>query len=329
MSDVGFRRRQFLFASAALTATALLPAAARAQSYATRPVRLVVGNAAGGANDLVARLIAQVMTEKLGQPVVVDNKPGAAGNIGLEAAGRAAPDGHTLFVSSSVMLASAHTKTPPLDPVDGLEHISLICDGYFVFSVNPSVPANNVAEFVALAKRTPGKLNYGTPGAGGNIHVAAELFKLRTGIDIVPIHYKTAGNLTADLLANQIQMSVQGLAIIGPHIRTGKARPILIASKERDKQFPDIPTSVELGLRDLDSVTNWFGLHAPKGTPAPILKALHEIVVEAVQTPAVRDRLVASGFVPVGSSPAQFRERIVTDYRVFGDTVRAANVKSE
>jgi tripartite-type tricarboxylate transporter receptor subunit TctC len=213
--------------------------------------------------------------------------------------------------------------------VEGLEHISMICDGYFVFSVNAMTPAANLAEFIALAKRSPGKLNYGTPGAGGNIHVAGELFKLRTGIDIVPIHYKSAANLTADLLSNQIQMSIQGLAIIGPHIKTGKVRPLFIASKERDRQFSEIPTSVELGIPDVDGVTNWFGLHAPKETPAAIVRTLNTIVVEAVKLPAVRDPLVQGGFVPVGNSPEAFRARINKDYRIFGETVRAANVRSE
>lgn len=322
-------RRRFLRRTAALASAALLPTVGRTQGFATRPIRLVVGNAAGGANDLVARLIAPVLMERLGQPVVVENKPGAAGNIGLETVIKAPPDGHTLFVSSSVMLASAHTKAAGLDPVDGLEHVSMICDGYFVFSINETVRAGTLAEFVALAKRAPGTINYGTPGAGGNIHVAGELFKLRTGIDIVPIHYKSAGALTADLIANQIQMSIQGLAIIGPHIRTGKARPLMIASRERDRQFPEIPTSVELGIPDLDSVTNWFGLHAPKGTPAPIVRTLHTLAVEAVANPAVREKLVAGGFVPVGSSPDEFRARIVRDYRIFGDTVREAKVRSE
>lgn len=329
MNTTETSRRRFVLGTAAAAATGAVPLRAQAPSYATRPVRLVVGNAAGGANDLVARLIGPVLMERLGQPVVVENRPGAAGNIGLEAVVKAPPDGHTLFVSSSVMLASAHTKAAGLDPVDGLEHVSMICDGYFVFSVNTAVPAGTLAEFVALAKRAPGTINYGTPGAGGNIHVAGELFKLRTGIDIVPVHYKSAGALTADLIANQIQMSIQGLAIIGPHIRTGKAKPLMIASRERDRQFPEIPTSVELGIADLDSVTNWFGLHAPRGTPAAIVRTLHALAVEAVGTPAVREKLVAGGFVPVGSSPEEFRARILKDYRIFGDTVREAKVKSE
>lgn len=313
----------------AVSLLALPRAQAQADDFPGRPLRIVVPFTPGSGTDAAARFFGERLSVALGQPVVVENKPGAAGNIGLETVIKAPPDGHTLFVSSSVMLASAHTKAAGLDPVDGLEHVSMICDGYFVFSVNETVRAGTLAEFVALAKRAPGTINYGTPGAGGNIHVAGELFKLRTGIDIVPIHYKSAGALTADLIANQIQMSIQGLAIIGPHIRTGKARPLMIASRERDRQFPEIPTSVELGIADLDSVTNWFGLHAPKGTPAPIVRTLHTLAVEAVANPAVREKLVAGGFVPVGSSPDEFRARISRDYRIFGDTVREAKVRSE
>jgi len=329
MQRTGWSRRRFILASSATALASSFAGVAAAQAYPTKPVRLVVGNSVGGSNDFVARLLAPMMTEKLGQSVVVDNKPGAAGNIGLEYVVKAPPDGYTLFMGGSNMLASAHTRPIGINPVTDLEHISMFNDGYMVYATNTSLPVTNLAEFIALAKKQPGKLNFGTPGSGGNIHLSVELFKLRTGINIVPIHYKSMGNVYTDLLANQIQLAVGTFATLEPQRKAGKLRLLFVASKERNAQYPDVPTALESGIAGMEYVTNWFGLHAPKGTPPAILKTLNAIVADAARDPAMRERLIAGGFDPVGSTPEEFRARIAQDYQVIGETVRLAGVKAE
>lgn len=328
MRNHSISRRRFLAVSGGIAAMSVAGSAS-SQSYPNRPIRLVVGNSAGGSNDYVARLLSPFMSEKLGQSVVVDNRPGAAGNIGLDHVVKSAPDGYTLFMGGSNMLASAHTRPIGINPVEDLEHISMFNDGWMVYSTNTIIPATNLAEFIALAKKEPGKLNYGTPGAGGNIHVSAELFKLRTGIDITPIHYKSMGNVYADLLSNQIQMSIQTFATLEAQVKAGKQRALFVAAKARSPSHPDVPCSVELGIADLEYITNWFGVHAPKGTPKPILDRLNAIVVEAARNPVISEKLVGGGFVPAGNTQEAFKARIAQDYKVIGETVRAANVRVE
>ena len=329
MSATRFPRRRFVKLAAAAALASPYAGLVHAQSYPTRPIRLVVGNSVGGSNDHVARLLGAYMAERLGQSVVIDNKPGAAGNIGLESVVKAAPDGYTLFMGGSNMLASAHTRPIGINPVEDLEHVSMFCEGYMVYTINTIIPATNAAEFIALAKKQPGKLNYGTPGSGGNIHLSVELFKLRTGIDIAAIHYKSMSNVYADILSNEIQMSVQTFATLDAQRKAGKQRALFVASRKRDPQFPDVPTSVELGIADLEYITNWFGLHAPKGTPPAIVKALNAVVVDAARHPATRDKLISGGFEPVGNSPDEFKARVAQDYKVIGDTVRQARVRIE
>jgi tripartite-type tricarboxylate transporter receptor subunit TctC len=329
MSAPRFPRRRFIAFSAAAAATVPYARVASGQSYATKPVRLVVGNSVGGSNDHVARLLAPFMAERLGQSVVIDNKPGAAGNIGLESVVKAPPDGYTLFMGGSNMLASAHTRPIGINPVTDLEHVSMFCEGYMVYTVNTIIPATNAAEFIALAKKQPGKLNYGTPGAGGNIHVSVELFKLRAGIDLAAIHYKSMSNVYADILSNEIQMSVQTFATLEAQRKAGKQRALFVASRTRDPQFADVPTSVELGISDLEYITNWFGVHAPRGTPPAIVKTLNSIVAEAAKSPPMRERLLAGGFEPVGNASDEFKARVAKDYAVIGETVRLAGVRAE
>ena len=330
MESSRITRRSFLGGPVALGATVASPAVLRAQSFATRPVRMVVGNAAGGINDFMARLIAPIMAEEFGQPVVVDNRPGAAGNLGLGLAVRAAPDGHTLFASSSVMLATAHTHvSKPANPVTDLDHITMIGSGAFTFTYNANVPAQNYAEFVELAKREPGKLKHGTPGAGGNIHLAAELFKIRAGIQLTPVHYSSAGAILTDVLNNEIQLAINAIQLTAGHIRAGKLRPLFVASGEREAEVPEMPTSVELGLKDMDRITNWFGLHAPKGTPPGILRQIHAAAVKAIRAEDSGRRLAAGGFKPIGDSPEAFTARLVSDDKIFAEVAQTAAIRIE
>lgn len=330
MTDHFLSRRHLLGTAGALAGLVACPAVLRAQSYATKPIRLIVGNAAGGTNDASARLIAPVLAEELGQPVLVENRPGAAGNLGLGLAARAAPDGHTLFCSSSVMLATSHTHVnKPADPVADLEHITMLCDGFFTFSVNADVPARDYAGLLALAKSQPGKLKHGSPGAGGNIHLAAELFKLRAGVEMPAVHYSSAGAIITDVLQNQIQMCITGIQLTIGHINAGKLRGLFVASKEREQLLPSMPTSVELGIKDLERITNWFGLHAPKGTPAGALKQIQAATQKALKLDEVRSKLAAGGFKAIGDSSESFAARILSDDKVFAEAASASKVRIE
>lgn len=323
-------RRAFIAGSLAAAGAIASPAVVRAQSFATKPIRIIVGNAAGGTNDFSARLIAPVLAEELGQPVVVENRPGAAGNLGLGLAVRAAPDGHTLFASSSVMLAAGHTHVnKPANPVADLEHITMLCDGAFTFSIHPDVPARTLPELIALAKKEPGKLRHGTPGAGGNIHLCAELMKLRAGIDMPAVHYSSAGAILTDVLQNQIQMCITAIQLTIGHIKAGKLHGLFVASNTREALLPEMPTSVELGLKDLDRITNWFGLHAPKGTPPQVVKQIHAATVKALRLPDSITKLGAGGFKAVGDSAEAFTARMIADDKVFAEAATAAKVRIE
>ncbi len=324
MKKLGLSRRALLAGTViTLSANPVL-----AKDFPTQPIRLIVGTAAAGLNDHVARLVAPIMERELGQPVIVDNRPGAANKLALGLVAKAAPDGHTLLVSSSAVLATAVTHSAmPADPIKDLEHISMIADGSFTFTVNAKVPATNVKEFIELAKKEPGKLKFGASGSGSAIHLSGEVFAQRAGIKLVAVQYVSAGQRVTDLLANQIQMSINAIQVTGPHIKTGDLRALFVASAVREPGFPDIPTSVELGIPDVDKVSNWFGLHAPKGTPAPVLKALQDAVVKAVRDPGVTDKLVQGGLRPIGDTPAQFLARLQGDEKIFREAAISANIK--
>lgn len=313
---------------AGLAGSAVLARSSFAAEFPTQPIRLIVGTAAAGLNDYVARLVAPIMERELGQPVVVDNRPGAANKLALGLVAKAKPDGHTLLVSSSAVLATAVTHSSmPADPIKDLEHISMIADGSFTFTVNSKVPAKNVQEFIALAKSEPGKLKFGASGSGSAIHLAGEVFAQRAGIKMVAVQYVSAGQRVTDLLANQIQMSINAIQVTGPHIKTGDLQPLFVASSVREPGFPDIPTSIEVGISDVDKVSNWFGLHAPKGTPAPVLQALHTAVTKAVADAGVTEKLVTGGLRPIGDKPAEFLARLQGDEKIFREAALSANIR--
>ncbi len=328
MTISSLTRRSFMISAAAAGATLAAPSILRAQSFATHPITIIVGNAAGGANDTLARLIQPILQAELGKPVLVENRPGAAGNIGLGLAMQAKPDGHTLFCSSSVMLATAHTHIhTPGNPVEGLEHITMIGDGNFTYTAPAEAGAKNYEEFKALVKASPGKFRHGTPGAGGNIHLSAELLKLREKLDMPAIHYKAAGDLITDLLSNQIQMAINAIQLTEPHIRSGKLVPLFTAGKVREKKVEGIPTSVELGIPDMERITNWFGLHAPKGTPADVLAQIHAATVKGVQSPVAAEKMTAGGWTPIGYSREEFTARLISDDAIFGEVARETGIR--
>ena len=329
MSNYSAGRRRFLI-SAVATGGAMLaaPGLLRAQSYATRPVTIVVPNAAGGGNDLFARLIQPVLQQELGQPVLVENRAGAAGNIGLAYARDADPDGHVLFCSSSGMMATAHThQNVPGNPVDILEHITMLVIGNFTFTIPATLGPKNWQEFSALAKSKPAELRHGTPGAGANIHLSAELLKLREGLDMQAIHYKGSPDIMTDLLSNQIQMANNAISTTASHIRAGSLVPLFTASQERETEIDGIPSSAELGIADVDRINNWYALHAPKGTPEEILTQVHAATIKALQRPEAVEKATAAGMKIVGDSRESFIARMQADDAIFASVAQATGIR--
>lgn len=321
-----------VFAAFATVALAFsVPPSASAQDYPVRPIRILVGFAPGGVTDAIPRLLAEPLAQRLGQPVVVENRAGAGGALALAAVAQSAPDGYTLLgggVGQIVVLP--HTsKNLTVDPVKDLVHISMTGEGDQFFSIPPAMPSANYSEFVALVKANPGRYFYGDAGAGGNLHLYIEYFKLLAGLDMQGLHYKGGSEIMVDLLANRIQMSLNTAPVIRGHVQQGKLRPILAIAKQRSAEFPDVPTVAEVGLKPLEAASNWFSLHAPKGTPEPIVRKIHAALIDSLKTDAVRAGLAKLDIRAVGDTPEEFSRRIADDYRTFGEIVRKAGIKAE
>lgn len=330
MSNAPISRRTMLAGAAGLGASVAMPSLARAASYATQPVRLFVGTAAAGTNDLVARLIAPIMKDELGQPVLIENRPGAATTLAVGLVAKSKPDGHTLLVSSGAAVAVHVTSTTkPASLIDDLSHVGMLADGDYLYAINAAVPARNVEEFVALLKKEPGKTRYGGTGPGGTVHLSGELFALRTGTKMTAVQYTNAGQRANDLLANETQLGIGGSAVLGQHIRSGALRGLFVAGARRDAQFPDLPTSTELGLKDLDSITNWFGLHGPKGMPDDIARQINAAARKALANAEVQKLLAASGMVEAPSTSEELVARMKKDHALISEVARAADIRVE
>ena len=245
MSGTKVSRRGFMAASAGLGVAFACPSIVRAASYATQPIRLFVGTGAAGTNDLVARLIAPVLKEELGQPVLVENRPGAATTLALGLVSKARPDGHTLLVSSGAAVAVHVTSvTKPADLIKDLSHVGMICDGAYTYALNAQVPAKDAKEFIELLKKEPGKIRYGGTGPGGTIHLSGELFCLRTGTKMTVVQYTNAGMRASDLLANETQLGIGGIGVLGQHIKSGALRGLFVAGEQRE---PLVPGPADVG----------------------------------------------------------------------------------
>ncbi|MBN8478182.1 MAG: tripartite tricarboxylate transporter substrate binding protein [Burkholderiales bacterium] len=331
MANFRFPRPVAALAVIVTLSAAAVPSIGLAQDYPTRPIRIVVGFAPGGVTDAIPRLLAEPLAQRLGQPVIVENRAGAGGALAVTAVAQSAPDGYTLLgggVGQIVVLP--HTsKNLPIDPARDLVHISMTGEGDQFFSINPEVPAKNYAEFAALVKANPGKYFYGDAGAGGNLHLYVEYFKMLAGLDMAGLHYKGGSEIMVDLLANRIQMSLNTAPVIRGYVQQGRLRPILAIARQRSAEFPDVPTVGEVGLKPLEAASNWFSLHAPKGTPEPVVRKIHAALIDALKTDAVKAGLAKLDIRAVGDTPEEFSRRIADDYRTFGDIVRRANIRSE
>lgn len=303
-------------------------AAAFAQSYPARPVRLIVPFPAGGAVDITARAVGAELTKSLGQQVIVENRTGAGGNIAAEAAARAAPDGYTLFMATSAILAVnpvLYTKVP-FDPIKDFAPVSLVASAANILIVHPSMPVNTVQELVALLRANPGKYTYGSSGTGTSTHLAAELFKMMAKVDLLHIPYKGGPPSLADLVAGQVNMIFELVPTATPVVKSGKVRALGVAGPRRAPVLPDVPLIAEAGLPGYES-TIWFGIVVPIATPAPIVTRLANEIAEAVKQPDLRDRLTNMGYEVGSTTPERMAELVRAELPKWSRVVKAAGAK--
>jgi tripartite-type tricarboxylate transporter receptor subunit TctC len=322
-------RRQFLQLTVAAAATPALPQLASALDYPTRPVRILVGFSAGGAVDIVARLIGQWLSERLGQQFVIENRPGAANNIATEVLIRAAPDGYTLLLSNPTNAINAtfysnlsYNFLRDSDPVAGIMRVPN------VMVVGPSVPANTVPEFIAYAKANPGKVYYVSPGNGTSVQMSAELFKWMTHIELLKVGYRgMAGGGYTDLMTGRVQVAFDNLPGSIGYVRAGKLRALAVTTTTRSEALPDVPAVAEF-IPGYEA-SAWYGLSAPKNTPAEIVERLNKEVNAGIADPKMRARLAGLGGVMLGGSASDFGKFIADETEKWGNVIRAANIKAE
>ena len=302
-----------------------------AQAYPVKPIRMVVPYAAGGAADITARVLGQKMSESLGVPIVVDNKPGANGMIGTDAVAKAAPDGYTLLMDASgplVVNPAMYTKVP-YDPVKDLIPISQVTTFQYVLVVPAASPINSVAELVAAAKAKPGALSYGSTGVGGGGHLAGEMLGLMTGTKLTHVPYKGSAPALADLLGGQLSFTFDTVITSVPQVKAGKLRAYAVSGPKRSTSFPQVPTMSELGYKSFD-ITQFQGLLAPAKTDPAIIARLHQEVVKALKSPEVIQRLETEGGNElVGSSPSEFASQIKSDLALYRKLIKDADIKQE
>ena len=304
--------------------------ALHAQPYPTRPVRLIVPFAPGGTTDVLARLVAQKLADSLGQQFVIENKPGAGGNIGTDLAVKSPADGYTLVMSfDGTMAINPNTYAKmPFDAQKDLVAVANVAQVPLLMVVNPGVAAKNVAEFVALAKASPGRVNYSSAGHGSTGHLTGELFRSRAGIDIVHVNYKGGGQAVQDLLGGQIQMLVTALPTVEGHLKGGKLRALAFTSSKRVPGAADVPTLAESGYPGLE-VLSWYGILAPAGTPPEIVRRLNAEINRVLQSGDVRERLTALGIEATGGTPEQFAQTIRADTARWARVVSDAGIRIE
>jgi tripartite-type tricarboxylate transporter receptor subunit TctC len=316
---------------ALLTALALAAVGeVHAQAYPTRPVRIIVAFPPGGGTDIVARIISPRLTEMWGQQVIVENRAGASGVIGTEAAARSAPDGHTLFMATMGNVTVNQHLYPkmPVDPLRDLAPLSQVVAVHFVMVAHPSLPARNVKELIALARSKPGQINYSSSGPGGAPHLGMELFKSLAKVNLVHIPYKGSGPSFADLIGGQVSLTSDSLVQALPYIRAERLRALGVLGAKRSPLLPDVPTIAESGVPGYE-LTNWFGLLVPAGTARELITRINGAVVKVLQQPDVRERLVAMGADVVGNSPEEFGTFMQAESTKWAKVVKDANIRAE
>ena len=326
----GIRRRAAVFAACALAwgIAAQAQTQTQTQAFPSRPIRMIVPIAAGGATDAMGRLIAQRLADQLGVGVVVDNRPGAGTVIGTEIAARAAADGYTLMTVAPEFVINPGLRKLPYDPIKDFSFITQLASGQYYLSTHPLVPVKSIREFVALARARPGQITFGSSGNGSANHLAGELFQHLTGTKMIHVPYKGAGPAAAALIGGQIDFMFSNIASAIPHIRSGKLRAIAVTGERRAQVSPEVPTVVESGVPGF-VVTGFFLLMAPAGTPREIVARLNAESVKALQTPAMRETLAQLGLEPVTSSPEDTTRFVQAEIARWSAVIKAAAVQAD
>jgi tripartite-type tricarboxylate transporter receptor subunit TctC len=300
-----------------------------AQAFPDKPVKIIVAFPPGGGTDIVARLLGARLAETWGQPVVVENRAGASGTIGTELAARAEPDGHTLFMATmGNMTANQHLYKMAIDPLAALAPVTKVVDVHFVFMANPSLPAGNVREVIALAKKRPGEIAYSSSGPGGAPHLAMELFKRQAGIDLAHIPYKGSSPSISDLIGGRVMLSMDSLVQSLPHIKAGRLKALAVLGPKRTALLPDVPTIAESGLPGY-ALTNWFGLLAPAATPRQVVSRIHADSVKALKEPEISRKIAELGADVVGNSPEEFGAAMRAESAQWAEIIKTANIRAE
>ena len=309
---------------------AFAPWCALAQdAWPSRPIRLILPFPPGGGTDILGRLIAERLTANLGQPVVAENRGGAGGNVGAEAAAKSAPDGYTIvLVAPSLAISPSLYSTLGYDPVKDFAPVSLVATVPNVMITNPSVPAKTLAEFIRLAKSKPGEMNFGSGGSGTSNHLAGELFNIVAGVKLVHIPYKGVNLAMNDVLSGRVQLVFIGIPAAAPHIKAGKLRALALVAPQRSSVLPDVPTVAEAGLPRFE-VTTWYGILAPAGTPRPVVERLKGELGKIMHSSELKERLEALATDPMTSTPEQFADLIRREIAKWREVVREAGVKAD
>ncbi len=316
-----------LFKNIYLAIVLALPGIAAAQPFPSKPIRIIVAYTPAGATDILARAVGQKMSERFGQPVIVDNRPGATGNIGTDTAAKANADGHTLLMATAAThgINPSLYRTLPWDAVTDFAPISLVALVPNIMVVHNSVPAKSVKEFIAYLKAHPNKFNYGSPGNGSTGHLSQELFKTMTGTHMQHIPYKGSAGVMADVMGGQIIVTIDNMPVYLPQVKAGKLRALAVSAAQRSPAMPDLPTIAEAGVPGYNT-SAWFGLVAPAGTPRPVIDKLAAETQRILKLPDVSERLSALGAEPVGERPEQFAAHIKAEIAKWAKVIREANV---
>jgi len=307
----------------------LCPALAMAQDFPNKTIRLIVPFPPGGPNDIIARVVGQRMSEILKQPIIIDNRSGQGGVVGTDVVAKSAPDGYTIGIASAGALAiSPSMEKVAYDTLKDLQPVTLVAKVPEMLVVATSVPANTMQELVTLAKSQPGKLNFASSGPGSMPHLAGELLRLTAGINIVHVPYRGAAPAVNDLLAQQVQMVFLDLPVLLPQIKAGKLKPIAVGAMQRVPSAPDVPTTVEVGMANLQT-ENWYGMVAPAKTPPQVVAVLNKAAVEAMKDPTVIEKLASQGAILVGDTPEHFRDFIDSETKKWAKVFVDAGVHTE
>ena len=315
------------YIAAVACALAAHPAFAAEPKYPTKPIRMISPFAPGGGTDLLGRSVGARVAEMLGQPVVVDNRPGAGGAIGAEIAARSDPDGYTLIIVSATYAAASAYRPPSFDPINGIQAIIHMGTTGLLFAVHPSLPVKTIPDLVAHAKANPGKLNFGTVGAGSNVHLAMELFKLMTKTQFVDIAYKGGAPAMTALVAGEIPVTAMSIVPSMPHVKSGRVRALAVSTAQRSSYLPDIPAVAET-IPGYEA-SHWYGMWGPKGLPRPILTRWNEAVGKVLLTDEAKARMKAEGLEPGGGPPEAFQKIIRSDIEKWRRVIREAGIKPQ